>query len=523
MLRALCWSLLIGVLAACSRSEPLPLASPQVSGELVVLVRAAPGEFGSGTPSGLSGFEVDLVRAFAQSMDLKVQFRPVKDFDELAAQLATQQAHMAIGSLTPDWPAKVRFSIPVRRLHYVLAEHDSSKVTPPPGPRTVGVMPHSPAAEMIRRLMRDDPLLTMLESRERDDMALLRSVAVRRLDMTLTDDLHYALATRFWPHLKKARELPDPAQLVWAFPPSLGNDILPEADAFIERARSNGLVTRLLDRYLSQSHRSSEEDIAAFIDRMGRVLPDYREEFLAAEHLYGVDWRLLAAIAYQESQWDPTATSFTGVRGMMMLTAETADRLGVRDRLDPRQSIRGGARYFAELRQMLPGEITEPDRTWLALAAYNIGPGHMNGALAIARSQKSEISSWAEMKKVLPLLEKPSFAARLKAGAARGGEAVAMAENVRTFYDILKHFQKPLASYIGPRERDWLTFAQRLPKLGAVPRSDASSGSASNLPTTLLPSTLEDLAPEAAQHVRERLKGAPTQPAEGESTSSPPM
>ena len=520
MRKALCWIILIVCVASCSRQPPGPIPSPAASGELVVLVRASATEFGTTEPAGMVGFEVDLVRAFAESMNLKVRFQRVSDYDETAQLLGTVQAHMAIGTLTTDWPAKVRVSIPIRKLRYVLAQHEGRKPAAGESPlasRTIAVIPESPAAAVAQRLTRDTPSITVLTaSRVWDDMQLLRQVAVGKLDTVLTDDLHYQLAARFYPNLQKFRELPEPTQLVWAFPPGPANDFLPEADAFIERARSNGLIARLLDRYVSHDHSANEEDIAVFIERMTRLLPAFREDFFAAERETGVDWRLLAAIAYQESHWDSLATSPTGVRGIMMLTEETADRLKVRDRLDPRQSIRGGARYFASLRDNLPDEIAEPDRSWLALASYNIGPGHMNGVLTIAKSMSRDTRSWVEMKRVLPLMERAEYAARLKSGPARGGEAVAMAENVRTYFAILKYFQKPYASFIGPRDRGLLAEQPELPRLNAQaeakkkqPRPSASDTlETPTTPKTLLPGGLDDLDPEAATLVRERMNRA---------------
>ncbi len=162
-----------------------------------------------------------------------------------------------------------------------------------------------------------------------------------------------------------------------------------------------------------------------------------------ANNAVAQDWRLLAALAYQESGWDPLATSFTGVRGIMMLTDDTADRMHVNNRLDPKQSIAAGAKYLADLIDALPAEVKQPDRTWLALAAYNLGQGHMNGARAIAIGLKRDPDSWYEMKRVLPLMARQKYYQHLKSGRTRGGEAVIMVENVRTFYDILTRFEPP--------------------------------------------------------------------------------
>jgi membrane-bound lytic murein transglycosylase F len=135
---------------------------------------------------------------------------------------------------------------------------------------------------------------------------------------------------------------------------------------------------------------------------------------------------------------------------MMMLTSETADRLGVADRLDARGSILGGARYFSMLRDQLPDEIPEPDRGWMTAAAYNLGMGHMNGARAIARRLGKDDTDWWDMKGVLPLLSRPEYAARLKAGAARGGEAVIMTENIRNYYGILVRLEAPYSPPLQP-------------------------------------------------------------------------
>ncbi|MCK9258357.1 MAG: transglycosylase SLT domain-containing protein, partial [Azoarcus sp.] len=214
--------------------------------------------------------------------------------------------------------------------------------------------------------------------------------------------------------------------------------------------QSGGLIARITDRYFGHVRRLDEQDITTFIARIQERLPRYLKYFQDAEAKTGIDWRYLAAVAYQESHWDPLATSRTGVRGMMMLTAETADRLGVSDRLDARESILGGARYFSMMVDQLPDEIPSPDRLWMATAAYNLGMGHFNGARAIARRLGKDETSWWEMKSVLPLMSRPEYAVRLKSGPARGGEAVIMTENVRNFHDILSRLQTIDPARSGP-------------------------------------------------------------------------
>jgi peptidoglycan lytic transglycosylase F len=151
----------------------------------------------------------------------------------------------------------------------------------------------------------------------------------------------------------------------------------------------------------------------------------------------GVEWRLLAAISYQESKWDPRAVSPTGVKGMMMLTQATAADLGLDDREDVRQSILGGARYFLEVKDKVPTRVPEPDRTFMALAAYNVGFGHLEDARILTQMHGKNPDVWADVRQHLPLLADERWYPRTKRGYARGREPVGFVHNIRSYYDIL--------------------------------------------------------------------------------------
>ena len=200
---------------------------------------------------------------------------------------------------------------------------------------------------------------------------------------------------------------------------------------------------RTFERYYGHIKQLDDSDIAGILARRSILLPKYTKLFQEAHEETGIDWRLLAAISYQESQWNPYAVSPTGVKGLMMLTGDTADRLGVTDRLDPRQSILAAARYLVMLKDELPARIPEPDRTWMALAAYNQGMGHLEDARRLTQARKMDPDCWADLKKNLPLLARGRYARTTKFGYARGGEAVILVESIRNYYDILARFEQP--------------------------------------------------------------------------------
>ena len=185
-------------------------------------------------------------------------------------------------------------------------------------------------------------------------------------------------------------------------------------------------------------------DIQRFQYHVQTRLPLYREQFEQASKQYGVPWTLLAAQAYQESRWDRHAKSPTGVRGLMMLTRDTASSLGIKNRLDPIKSIHGGARYVAYLKKQVHKNITKQDRTWFALAAYNVGLGHVRDAQQLAAQLDKNPYSWKELKTVLPLLAKKTYYKTLQYGYARGREPVQYVKRIRAYHTLLEHYLREI-------------------------------------------------------------------------------
>lgn len=421
------------------------LAPPAHVGELVVGVRNTPVfyQLEDGVPSG---FDYDLAAAFATELGVKLRVVPVKDPEDLATQLRRGRIHIALSMPIVEGNSDLFFTSVLRESRYVVV-NQADRISPNEvsdlAGRAITLSAHSPAHELLRRL----PVKLQLYTQDKgDEITLLARIPEQKADLVVTDSLHFDIASNFYPDLRIGLTLPGRVQLGWAFFDG-EDELYTKALTFLETARANGTLARLEDRYFGHIRRINEQGTARFLQDIQTKLPDYRRSFEISQELTGIDWRLLAALAYQESKWDPLATSFTGVRGMMMLTGDTADRMGVTNRLDPKQSIRAGSKYLELLYDDLPEEIKDPDRLWMAIAAYNLGMGHMNGGRAIAQGLGKDPNSWYEMKKVLPLLARPEYYSRLKSGRARGGEAVIMVENIRTYYDILTRFEpayKPL-------------------------------------------------------------------------------
>jgi membrane-bound lytic murein transglycosylase F len=296
---------------------------------------------------------------------------------------------------------------------------------------------------------------TRASSRFQDDLvaeyASARGLAVRVIDVESAAELaakvrageaHIAIGDaritrQLFRGLNVALAIAPPFDLAWAVSPdlrALGDDV----GRYLRTARADGLLATLAERYFGPRPRLEPGEATAFRERAAAVLPRYQRWFEEAEAVEGVDWRVLAAVAYQESQWDPAAVSPTGVRGFMQLTEDTATHLRI-DRLDPYASILGAARYLASLKAKLPARIAEPDRTLLALAAYNIGAGHLEDARIVAQRMKLDPDRWEDVRQALPLLALPEHYENARNGYARGGMPVAFVDRVRAWHDLLVH------------------------------------------------------------------------------------
>jgi len=425
-------------LAACSRPAP----PPETAGELYVGTRNSPATYYIAHSGEPAGFEHDLVVAFSQSQNWSLSWTEKSRPETLFELLDTHQIHLAAAALSQSVvkdrhliAGPVLFETPV---HIVVRATDKA-------PRNFAELSgkhlaliigsgHTP---LLMRQKRRHPGLAWAALENVWPEELLAQLQAGKYDAVVINGMDFDPMRTFYPELAVAFDLPDTQKIVWALPKRSSQVLRNELARFVERSRKDGTIKRIYERYFGHVKRLDSTDILGILQRRPQRLPDLRRHFHEAQTLTGIDWRLLAAIGYQESQWDPYATSPTGVRGLMMLTGETADRMGVNDRLNARQSILGGARYLALLKETLPTRIAEPDRTWLALAAYNQGQGHLEDARRIAQARGGNPDSWADVKEALPYLSRGSYAKAMKYGYARGAEALVFAENIRNYYDIL--------------------------------------------------------------------------------------
>jgi membrane-bound lytic murein transglycosylase F len=290
--------------------------------------------------------------------------------------------------------------------------------------------------ERLRQLKQQHPGLSWMPVSGYETEEILEMVWQGIVPLTIADSNIVAVNRRYYPQLRIHFAIEQGQRLAWALHPQ-HQHLLAAVERWFARPETAALLQRLKQHYYGHLKVFDYVDLVQYHNRVRHRLPRYRDHFEEAAEKHGLDWRLVAAQSYQESHWDPNAVSFTGVRGLMMLTQKTADTLGVKSRVDPRQSIEGGVRYLAQIHKRLGEDVSEPDRTYMALAAYNVGWGHLEDARMLAEKMEKDANSWQDVSAMLPLLRQKKYYRNLPHGYARGTEPVRYVDRIKTYYGIL--------------------------------------------------------------------------------------
>lgn len=433
----------------------------KASGRLVVLTRNAPTAWYIGRDDQPTGPEYDLVEAFADWFGVEAEYVLKDSIGDVLVAISRGEADFAAAGLTitrgrQRW---FPFGPPYQSvIQQVVCRRDGAR---PENLRElsrvrVEVIANSSYAELLANMEQQGyrtPDWTPVEGATTEQ--LLRRVWQREIDCTVADSNIVAINRRYYPELVTPMRLSREQRLGWMLPPGR-NALAAEMRKWMTRFRADGRLADLQEKYYGFFTKFDYVDTRVLMRRVDERLPPYRDWFHKAAIEYDLPWTLLAAQAYQESHWEAHARSPTGVRGIMMLTRATARELGIDNRLDPRASIFGGARYLARLKERFVDEVTEPDRTWLALASYNVGRGHLHDAQVLARRRGLSPHRWRDIKRVLPLLAEPQYYRGLKYGYARGWEPVRYVQQVREYEHILSRAVNapPTDTAPAPGDRD---------------------------------------------------------------------
>lgn len=438
MTERLAISVLCLLFALSGNSQLSHLEQIEARGALIMLTLNGATTYFVGA-EGETGFEHDLALYFAEHVNIPLEVIPVPTIADLIPYLQAGRGDFIAANLsrTIDRKSDLRFG-PVyevvqpivvyrrgTRRPQSLEDMLLGEIVIPTGTTYAAILEQSG----LPLNWREDPYASIED--------LLDAVSSETIDYTIVDSNILELNRRFFPAVRPGFELPDQQELAWATRRMDDDSLMQAMRGFFHLAQRDDIIAEVRQRHFDHVDNFEPVGTFTFLARVRERLPGLRQYFEQAADDYDFDWRLLAAIGYQESHWDPDAVSRTGVRGIMMLTQRTARQVGIEDRLDPAQSIEGGARYLRLLLERLPERIEEPDRLWLALAAYNVGFGHLEDARVLTQRRGGDPDRWLDVRDTLPLLTQERWHRQTRFGYARGYEPVHFVENVRTFFEIL--------------------------------------------------------------------------------------
>jgi len=411
------------------------------TGILTVLTRYDPTTYYEAA-DGFTGLEHDLVQLFAQHLGVKAKFIIPDTFTQILQQTQSGKADFAAAgiSVTEERKKQLLFSPPYHKIREQVIYRSGTKRPKNISDLSNGIIElvqGTSHIETLEQLQKSNPQLQWLTNNELDTDGLLYLINARLIDYTIADSNQITLIRRFYPKLNVAFDIGPPRHLAWAFQKSTDTSLYVEANLFFQKIKKNKTLKQLLERHYGHTRHIKYVGHCTFRLHFESRLPEFQYLFEQASEKYAIDWRILAAISYQESHWNKSAVSPTGVKGLMMLTQATANQLKVKDRTKPKDSIFGGALYLKQRIKKIPKRIQEPDRTWLALASYNIGFGHLEDARIITQKLGKNPDKWIDVKQALPLLTKKQWYSQTKHGYARGKEPVLYVDNIRSYIDLL--------------------------------------------------------------------------------------
>ncbi|XGC80448.1 membrane-bound lytic murein transglycosylase MltF [Bdellovibrio bacteriovorus] len=420
--------------------EQASLAKVKAKGELVVLTTQDPLIYSQSKKKNEAyGIDHDLIETFASYYDIKVKFVVLPDEDSVLRALTKGEGDIAAARLkTPQNKSGFLASPAYDESYLSLYCHKKSQVQNIKDleGKKVAILNKDNFQGLSQRLSQLSPtiLIEVIDNAKTPD--LFAMVNQKKQDCVILENYSGDFYARYQSQIEKITVLTEAFSMSWLLTPE-NQDLLLLVQSWYQKASREDEIIRVLDRYKTYLSELDKRDIQQFFKKIRSTLPDYKDAFMDAAEEHGLPWQLIASVAYQESHWNPDAVSFTGVRGLMQLTEDTALHVGIEDRSDPEQSIWGGSKYLRSLLDRTPSFLNSKDRLALALAAYNVGSAHLKDAQKLAVKMGRNPNSWKHLREVLPLLADPEYAEQLEYGPARGYETVEFVERVKSFYNLM--------------------------------------------------------------------------------------
>lgn len=427
-------------------------------------------------PDGPAGLDYELAREFANELGVQLEMKPAYRISSLYPALEQGEIDIIAAGLSQS-PERVASFRPGPAYYYVsqqvvykkgqwrprnlekLLDKQAELIEANDGHSVLRIVSDSHFTQTLSEIKAEHDAFDFKVDGNADINDLLKQVSQGDLLFTVADSVEVSLSQRIYPDIALAFELTEDQPISWFLRHSQDESLYALLIEFFGNVKQSGTLASLEEKYIGHIDSFDYVDTRAFIRALDSKLPKWSPLFQKYSEEF--DWRMIAALAYQESHWNPKAKSPTGVRGMMMLTLPTAKIVGVTNRLDPEQSVKGGVKYLRRMVSRIPDSIDEHEKIWFALASYNVGFGHVMDARRLTKKQGGNPDAWSDVKDRLPLLRQKQYYSQTRYGFARGDEARNYVENIRRYYQsIIGHVEQQAAAQITETDIDDLTVIQ---------------------------------------------------------------
>ena len=385
------------------------------------------------------GFEYELIKEFADRHDLRLDIVIPASHADLLAYLNEGKGDVvaAAMTITEERGKQAAFALPyneVDELVVVRADEDSIASLEDLAGRTVHVRASSSFYTTLMAL--EDSIAGLQVVPLPDDLEtedILAGVEAGRYDITLCDSNLLDVELAYGRALKAAFSI-KPTVLGWAVRRD-NPALLAALNQYVQEEKGGLFFNMMKKRYFKNRRTITRAKDSLRVDLSGRLSP-YDELVKKYARQYGQDWRLITAQMYQESKFDPQATSWVGARGLMQIMPVTGRELGFTDLHDPEDNIHAGVKYMSQLVNRFDSNVPIEERTRFALAAYNVGYGHVLDARRLAREKGWNPDKWfGHVEQAMRLLTKPAYHKRARYGFCRCGQPVHYVGNIQNMYD----------------------------------------------------------------------------------------
>lgn len=391
------------------------------------------------SPSGPMGLEYELAKKFADKLGVGLKVLVVPNAYQVVTTIQDGKASIGGAALLSNTRlGELRFGPAYLKVPQQLVYRRGEKR--PASLRDLSEQSINISTSHLVQIKDRYPHFVWNATYDKDVQRLLKLIQEEEVSSAIATSNMVDIYKHLYPDIRVAFDITPPQPLAWVYRRN-ENRLHDAITSFFGSISRNGELEKLVNYYYGHINDFDYVDIRTYLRRIEELLPRYEKVFKKYGEKHDLDWTLLAAMSYQESQWKADARSPTGVRGLMMLTQDTAGQLGIKNRLSPEQSVDGGARYLKLLMEKIPERIKHPDRLWFALAAYNVGFQHLEDARILAQKDGADPDRWNVVRQYLPLLSDEEWYKKTRYGFARGNEPVSYVRKVRIYQDVLRWIQ----------------------------------------------------------------------------------